>query len=156
MQEEITDPYTDSIRYGIETFLNDKNAKWLKDRHPFKTPFVSKLCENSESPLTVHKTISAADLSKAADILQENLIQSIMTNAILKVQNEIDEHFKDLLKRKGVSEKEWRMYGEYSVVGNCQVYSFNHKPIFKVFYPNVNLKPGATEGKVSVYYEELD
>lgn len=154
MQEEITDPFTDSIRYGVETFLNDKNAKWLKDRCPFKIPVASEPCDTAANPLYV-KPISVADLSKAADILQENPIQSTITNAAEKVQNEIDEYFKDLLKRKGISEEEWRMYGEYSVVRNCKIYSFNHKPIFKIFFPDVKLEPGATEGKVTIYYEEL-
>lgn len=155
MQEEITDPFTDSIRYGVETFLNDKNAKWLKDRCPFKMPVTSEPCDIVANPLYI-KPISVADLSKEVDILQENLIQLTMTDAILKVQNKIDEQFKDLLKRKGISEKEWKLYGDCSTVKNCQIFSFNHKPIFKIFFPDVKLEPGATEGKVSIYYEELD
>ena len=53
MQEEITDPFTDSLRYGVENFLNDKNAKWLKDRCPFKIPVTSEPCYTAANPFYV-------------------------------------------------------------------------------------------------------
>lgn len=45
VRKKITDPFTDSTKYGVETFLNDKKAKWLTDRCPFKTPVTLKSCE---------------------------------------------------------------------------------------------------------------
>ena len=154
MKEEITDPYIDSLRYALQCF--DNNTFFLKDKPPFniKVPQSYASFDSIANPLEV-KHLSISEISKLSDILKEHRIESVMEQAQIRLQHQIEDHFKGVLDKRGISEQDWHDYG-YRKMSNygCEYY-YKGKMIFRISYPKVNIEPGSTKGTYSAYYEEI-
>lgn len=97
-------------------------------------------------------------LSKLTELSEElkshNPIQETMENAILKLNNKVEDYFRNVLNKNGITESEWLENGNCEVQGTLQRYFYKGKNIFNVSFPELALQPESTEGKYSVYYWE--
>lgn len=155
MQEEVTDPFTDSLRYALQ--CTDYDSLFLKNRPPFniKVPESYTSFDSVANPLEV-KHLSISELSNLADTLQKNPVESVIEQAQVRLSRQIEDHFKSILDKRGISEQDWHDYG-YRKMNNygCEYY-YKGKMIFRISYPKANIEPGSTEGTYSAYYEEID
>lgn len=157
----IPNDFTKNMANILQSINNDttKDA-FLQSRYYTLQSFAkaSPQSEHHEDSLAVQKPIgwTVDKLSKFKSILPENPIESIMEQATLRLRNDIDEHFRGILKRRGISEEEWKQYGSYNTNGKLFEYCYKGECIFKVTYPESELTPGSTEGNMKVYYWEVN
>lgn len=162
---DITDPFTDALRYYTSFDRNrlidiaktkDAMKLTMEAMSRCKTPIAAPQPESHEDSLAVQKPINwnIDKVSKLASILPQNPIESVIEQATIRLQHDIDEHFRGILKRRGISEEEWKQYGSYNTNGKLFEYCYKGECIFKITYPEAELTPGSTEGNMKVYYWE--
>lgn len=152
MQE--IDVFADSLRYTLQCCC--QNTFFLKDKPPFNTkvPEGYASFDSVANPLEV-KHLSISEVSKLSDILKEHQVESVMEQAQIRLRHQIEEHFKGILDKRGISEQDWQRYGYRKMNNRWCEYYYKDTPIFKISYPDLNIEPGSTKGTYSVFYEEL-
>ena len=108
--------------------------------------------------IAVHKKIdwTTEKLAELQSQLPINPIQSVIEQATERLHSDINEHFKGILKKRGISEDDWRKYGSYGVTGKMFEYYYKDECIFRVTHPESELNPGETSGNMVVYYWEVE
>lgn len=153
MKEELTDPFMDAMLYGVKTFELFGNKTLLPKDCIARLYKIPKMCKPSESPLSRPKPI---DIDTLSDMMNERFTQSVLEDAQIRLRHQIEEHFKGILDKRGVSEQDWHDYG-YRKMNNygCEYY-YKDKLFFRISYPKANIEPGSTKGTYSAYYEEIE
>lgn len=110
------------------------------------------------NPIAIHKKIdwTTEKLAELQSQLPINPIQSVIEQATERLISDVNEHFKGILKKRGISEDDWRQYGSYRTNGRLFEYFYKGECIFKITHPDPELKPGETSGNMVVYYWEVD
>lgn len=152
MKEETFDPYFDSILYSLQTFELFGNKTLLPKDSIARSFKIPKMCKPSKSPLSRPKPI---DIDTLSDMMNERFTQSVLEDAQIRLRHQIEEHFKGILDKRGISEQDWHDYGYRKMNNRWCEYYYKDTPIFRISYPDLNIEPGSTEGTYSVFYEEL-
>lgn len=141
--KDIPDHLSDAAAYFLYQHIYDK-----KPHIPIRSDALSNI-----------KPISITDLvEKYKEVSKPEFTYTEQISDFLRKHvNEVDNQFRKVLEKRGISEEEWKCRGTIEYHPSMTNYKYNDEVIFFVTHPEVSeLKPGDYKATLTFYYGELN
>lgn len=110
--------------------------------------------DESITPLSQVKPISVQKLKELSNVLTENSIQNTISEAARNVVRQIDEAFRNVLKKRGITESQWKEYGTAEEINHMTKYYYKGEFIFFVKRNDFETLHDKLNSEGVVYYGE--
>lgn len=137
---------------GVFTEPVYKGFDW-KHGPSIEKPIVWTTAENTV-PLSQVKPISVQKLKELSDVLTENPIQNTISETARIVVRQIDEAFRNVLKKRGITESQWKEYGTAEEINHMIKYYYKGEFIFFVKRNDFEILHDKLNSEGVVYYGE--